>query len=302
MPTRTVDGQIDRLYQLPLDEFTDARNALAKELGQQGSKDGGEVRKLPKPPAAAWAVNQLFWSRRSVYDALIAAASAMRAAHGQVLAGKRADLRAAGSAHEETLDAAVKETLAILARSAQPASDATRQAVINTLRALPVAGEPPGRLARTLQPGGFELLAGLPIGPGGKPAPAKPPPPARETPAARLGRDRDQQRERALATAKEAVATAQRIEKTAEQQARREEFEAARTAREAERAEAKAADARAAVEAALAAAEEADSVSAAAARKKEAAVRRARERADALARARVKTAAAQAELARLQGR
>lgn len=109
-PTRTLDSQIDRLYQLPPDEFTEARNALAKELG----KDGASVRKLSKPPAAAWAVNQLYWSRRPVYDSLIAAASALRAAHGQVLAGKRADLRAAGAAHEEALDAAVKETLGIL--------------------------------------------------------------------------------------------------------------------------------------------------------------------------------------------
>jgi hypothetical protein len=282
------------LYQLPLDEFTEARNTLAKELGQEG---GGEIRKLAKPPVPAWAVNQLYWGRRKAYDALVAAASALRNAHAQVLAGKRADLRAAGTAHEEALDEAVRSTIEILNNAGQPPTDSTKQAVINTLRALPATGEAPGRLARTLMPGGFELLAGLPIAPGGKRAPVKLPPPPAPVPQSR---DKGEQRARALAKAKEAVAEAQRIEKTAEQQSRREEFEAARAAREAERASQKAADAREALESAQAAADEAENASEAANRKKDAAARRARESADTLARARVKTETAQAELARLQ--
>jgi len=296
-PTRTLDSQIDRLYQLPLDEFTEARNALAKDLGKDG---GSDVRKLPKPPVPAWAVNQLYWSRRKAYDAVVAAASALRNAHAQVLAGKRADLRAAGTAHEEALDEAVKNTLEILNNAGQPPTDATRQAVINTLRALPVATEAPGRLARTLMPGGFELLAGLPIAPGGKRAPVKLPSPAPREPAPARPRDKNEQRARAMAKAKETVADAQRIEKSAEQLSRREEFEAARAAREAERASQKAAEAREALEAAQGAADDAQNAADAANRKKDAAARRARESADALARARVKTEAAQAELARLQ--
>ena len=51
-----IDEQIDKLYQLPLDEFTSARNALAKEAGPAAA----EVRALQKPPLAAWAPNILF--------------------------------------------------------------------------------------------------------------------------------------------------------------------------------------------------------------------------------------------------
>src|SRR5215216_4515208 len=98
MPTRTLDAQIDRLYQLPLDEFTTARNALAKETGDAG------IKRLQKPPAAAWAINQVYWRRRGDYDAFAAAAAALRQAHAAVLAGKRADLRSAGKAHEDALD------------------------------------------------------------------------------------------------------------------------------------------------------------------------------------------------------
>src|SRR5919198_2240368 len=44
-------GDVDRLYELPLGEFTAARNALAKELSDP------EGRKLKKPSVAAWAGN-----------------------------------------------------------------------------------------------------------------------------------------------------------------------------------------------------------------------------------------------------
>jgi hypothetical protein len=160
MPDRDTEARIDGLYQLPLDEFTPARNALAKELG----KEGASVKTLTKPPAAAWAINQVFWQRRPVYDALVAAATGVRSSHAAVMAGQRADLRAAGAAHDEAIEAALKASLDVLARAGQPASDATKQAIATTLRALPTAAEPAGRLSRTLQPGGFELLAGLPAG------------------------------------------------------------------------------------------------------------------------------------------
>jgi hypothetical protein len=303
MPTRTLDGQIDRLYQLPLDEFTSARNALAKELG----KEGGEVRTLTKPPAAAWAINQVYWSRRPVFDALVAAATALRGAHAQVLAGKRADLRAAGNAHEEALEAALKGTLAILSNAEQPASDATKQAILNTLRALPVAGEAPGRLTRTLQPGGFELLAGLPIAAGTgasarKPQPPPSPPPSRKRATAPPDREQTAQRGRAVAKAKETVTAAMRVEKTAEQNAKREEFEAARAARDADRAATRLAEAQSALDAAQEKFDEAQQALEDAIRKKAAGTRRVRETADAFARARVRTEAAQTELARLEKR
>lgn len=51
------------LYALPLDEFTPRRNALAKELRARDRELAEAVRRLPKPGAAAWAVN-LFARRR----------------------------------------------------------------------------------------------------------------------------------------------------------------------------------------------------------------------------------------------
>ena len=142
MATSRVDEEIARLYQLPLADFTAARNALAKQAGARAS----EVKALQKPPVAAWAINQLFWQRRDVYDRLIGAAGDLRAAHGAVLAGKSGDVRAAGKSHEEAIEAALKATLALLRDAGQPATDATRQAIATTLRALP------GRTRRASSP------------------------------------------------------------------------------------------------------------------------------------------------------
>src|SRR5579859_5053975 len=84
MPSRLLEAEIDRLYQLPLDEFTAARNALAKGAGG----DAGRVRALGKPSVPAWIVNQLFWRDRQTWDALIAAAENARKVNRAVLAGK----------------------------------------------------------------------------------------------------------------------------------------------------------------------------------------------------------------------
>ena len=59
-----LDDEIDALYQLHLDEFVTARNALAKRSGDRAP----EIRALVKPVAPAWAVNQLYWRARADLD------------------------------------------------------------------------------------------------------------------------------------------------------------------------------------------------------------------------------------------
>jgi hypothetical protein len=228
------ESPLDRLYQLPLSEFVTARNALAKESGA----DAAEVRSLQKPSLPAWAVNQLYWQRRDIYDDLIARAQDLRATHDATLGGKRADLRGASRSHEDAVDAALKATLGLLAEDGQPVTEATRQAVATTLRGLP-ADDPPGRLTRQLQPRGFEMLAGSL--PGGTARPAPPPTKiADRSAAAGAGRAspsaRTQDRERETA-AREALTIATREARLSEQAARREEFESARAAREADKAQ-----------------------------------------------------------------
>jgi hypothetical protein len=175
------DDEIDRLYQVPLAEFTPERNALAKRLG----KAGASIRALEKPNLAAWAVNQLFWRRRAVFNRLIAAAGARRGAHAKLLTGKGGDIAAAEAAHGVALRAAADEIRALLTGAGEDPSAATMNAVMETLQALPGSAHP-GRLTRPLKLAGFEALAGLvPTSArtlrGLTPAPAPPPSPKPRT-------------------------------------------------------------------------------------------------------------------------
>ena len=154
----SLDDRIDQLYQLPLDEFTAARNALAKEAGGRSV----EVKKLEKPNLAAWTVNQLYWRERKTYDAVIKAAERMRTVYKQMLAGKTADVRGAEDIHQEALKDAKQAARRILEAGGHPNPDAVMMPVADTLDALP-GDEPPGRLTKPLRRMGFNVLEGVPI-------------------------------------------------------------------------------------------------------------------------------------------
>jgi hypothetical protein len=152
----TLDDEIDQLYQGPLGAFTAARNALAARAGGRAAA----IRALQKPNAAAWAINQLYWHRRKVFDALVAAADRLRAAHARGLAGQAADVASADAQHRAALDAAVLAATAFLRQSGDAAAYATISALAQTLEAVP-SPQIRGRLVRPLDPVGFSALASL---------------------------------------------------------------------------------------------------------------------------------------------
>src|ERR671927_1493124 len=86
VPTGVPEKRVDALYGVPLEEFTPARDALAKDLRGKGEREGAEsVKGLPKPSTAAWVVNQLARTQGSEVQALLDAGRAMRAAHEGLL-------------------------------------------------------------------------------------------------------------------------------------------------------------------------------------------------------------------------
>jgi|SRR5579862_2432123 len=167
----SIDQEIDRLYQLPLSEFIAARNALAKRAGG----DAARVKALEKPNAAAWAVNQLYWRDRPIYDAVIKAARRARTAHAHSLTGKKADVPLAEAAQAAAVRHALDRAEAILRQAGDAVTGATLAAVRQTLNALATetASESttsPGRLTRPIEAAvGFgalsHLLAGAAIHP-----------------------------------------------------------------------------------------------------------------------------------------
>lgn len=55
-----VEDELDRLYSLPLDEFTSERNSIAKAAKDEGDDDAAKrVKSLKKPSVGAWTLNQL---------------------------------------------------------------------------------------------------------------------------------------------------------------------------------------------------------------------------------------------------
>jgi hypothetical protein len=132
-----AERDLDRLYGLPREEFTDARNALVRELRNAGRKDDAEeVRALKKPAVSVWAVNQLARRHpREVAD-LVKAGDALRKAQRDVLAGKKgADVREASRALHELADELVGAAREILEETGDRATQATAQRISGTLRA-----------------------------------------------------------------------------------------------------------------------------------------------------------------------
>ncbi len=114
-----IETDVDALYGLALGEFTAARNALAKALRKdKRADDAARVAKLPKPTAAAWALNQTVRRRPDLVQALSLTGENLRRVQAQVLAGqaegsalplaseaRRTAVRAVVRAMSETLDA-----------------------------------------------------------------------------------------------------------------------------------------------------------------------------------------------------
>ena len=192
-----LDAEIDGLFQSSLDEFTAARNALAARLKKEGrAVEAERVKALVKPPAPAWAVNQLYWQDPKSFDTLLAAGERVRRAQTGKL--RNADLRALLDEKKRLMAALMTRATAILSEAGHAASPDAMRRVSATLESLAAWGErdgvpKAGRLTADLAPPGFDTLAELM---GGKLEPAKvlpfrsPKPPA-EDPAAARARARE---------------------------------------------------------------------------------------------------------------
>jgi hypothetical protein len=260
-----LGDRLHELYGLPLDEFTAARNALAKELTRAGDKEAAaEVKRLPKPNKTAGILNQLARRRPDAVAKLLEAGNELRKAQEQALRGDASRLRPASRAEQAVVEELVEATAAI-----DPTVDQER--VRRTLRAaaadVSVGGLlREGRLLADAETSGFGLDAfadtvlTAPARASGRAstakAPAKAPankadpaPPEPDRKAEREAQEREAQ-ERAQ---REARREAERLAKEAAVEANR----AQRRREEADRAETQAREARRKADEATARAEEA---------------------------------------------
>jgi hypothetical protein len=196
------------LYGLPLEQFTAARNALAKTHP--------EVQGLRKPSTAAFAVNQIARRHADELDAFLGAAAQLR--HAQLKGG---DVRGATQEERQALQR-------LLQLAGEYAGSTQIDRVRQTLQAAAVDEQAAervraGRLERELEPGGFGSLVTGPA-----PAPREPARPARDRQAERA----------AVEEARRQVQEARRAAREAEQALEQAEESAARARERLEAAEA----------------------------------------------------------------
>lgn len=151
---KTLNRRIDPLYQLPLSEFTPARNALARELA---GAEAAEVKSLRKPTAPAWAVNQLYWNDRDAFLRIEEAVEGLRDAMLARSGDRSRDLAAASDRHRKAVQEALRRTVEILEISGHSLSSNAQAEVLGILRAIP-GDEPRGRMTRAPEPRGFDIL------------------------------------------------------------------------------------------------------------------------------------------------
>src|SRR4051812_19031261 len=175
---RAVQDEADRLYGLPLEEFTAERDAAAKALRKAGDRDAAAVlAKLPKPTPAAWAANQIARMEPDIRDEFLAAGEALREAQEAALSSDAGGLREATRAQR-----AAVEAFMAAAQPLQPGGRPLSRAMADRLRTTLLAAAGNEELSEALADGRLALEAEA----GGAPAPPDPsgaaPPPRPRTP------------------------------------------------------------------------------------------------------------------------
>jgi hypothetical protein len=228
----------DDLYGLPLERFTEERNALAKKLRQDGNSDeAAAVSKLKKPTVAAWAVNQLVRTQRRDVRALFDAGNALHKAQADVIArrGSAGELRQAVERQRAAVTKLVEKARGLLTSEGHELTQTTLDRVSETLDAAALDEDArsrvrEGRLERELRHVGLGA-AGSGAAPGRSRSRAR----EAEPQAGRARTDRD--RAEKLRAARKAAGDARRVAERARRElkaAHERHDRAAETLREAE--------------------------------------------------------------------
>lgn len=221
-----TNERLDRLYGLPLGEFTPARDRLAADLREHGDgDDAARVKSLRRPTVSAWAVNQLVRNHRSEVQELLSVGEDVRAAQRAALSGGGAEgIRELTARRRRVLDRLLDRAEDLLAQAGHATSRSTLDKVGDTLMAATVDEEAAeavrgGRLARELAPpSGFEALAG------------------QIPPRADSASKRDRQARERAQRAEDEARGAEDAAQEADREARRLQQQAERTLQDAERA------------------------------------------------------------------
>jgi hypothetical protein len=161
----SFEREVDRLYGLPLDQFTAARNARATELRRSGEDEAAKrVRELRKPTRAASAINRAVRRRKADAKWLLGAVDELSGAQERLLeGGGRRSVERAVDKERRAVDKLMAAVEAELDRDGDP-SESMLERARNTLHA--VATDPElrtefeaGRITKDHEAVGFGALA-----------------------------------------------------------------------------------------------------------------------------------------------
>jgi hypothetical protein len=208
----------DELYGLVPAQFTAARDARAREARQSGQREtSAEIKKLTRPTAGAWLVNQLVRGAAAQLSRLFEIGQALQDAQRE-LNGEL--MRELSGQRRQVINELVPEAARLAAAAGQPASAAVLDEVRVTLEAAVAdpaarAAVRSGRLTRALAYAGLgevDLTAAMAVVPAGEGRPPGPATPGAGAGAAKPGgRPEDARAQRGQAkAAREAKAAAAR--------------------------------------------------------------------------------------------
>lgn len=158
------DPRIRDLYAVPPADFVAARDALARALAAERSPAAAEVKRLRRPPLAAWLLNAVARRRPEVVAEVFAAGDRLRQAQA---AGDGEALRASSAALREAVAAGVAAARELAARDGGGAAalgevERALRAVATTERAARAALEG-AVLERPPRAGDADLLGGAAV-------------------------------------------------------------------------------------------------------------------------------------------
>ena len=131
--------ELDDLFRLRPEEFTAARNALAKRLKSEGERErAAEVQVLRKPTVTAWALNQVAREQPEVVDRVIHAGEGLRSAMEKAIGGDRSNFQSAQSEERHSIQEAVDAASTVMEAAGVQVTETSRQRMTDTLRAATV--------------------------------------------------------------------------------------------------------------------------------------------------------------------
>lgn len=133
MATDSLAQVADELYGLDPGEFVAARDDVVRRLRNDGNRDLAEqVKRLSRPSASAWCVNQLVRERPEDVRAFGDLAVALRQAQATLAAG---DLRALARQRREIVASLLRSAEELAVRRGRSVSSATAEEIRGTLDA-----------------------------------------------------------------------------------------------------------------------------------------------------------------------